>query len=524
MRLVTAAEMRAIDRHAIDTVGIPGLVLMENAGLKVLFTLEKCLGGLKGKRFTIICGKGNNGGDGLVVARHLHNNHLPLHVFLVYPPEELSADARTNLAILRQSGHQPIVMAGTEDLERLRIALEFSDCVIDALFGTGFAGEIEGYPREVVAIANEGNLRRVAIDVPSGLEATTGHVAQTTFQAHLTVTLGAPKIGLFLYPGRDAAGEVWVADIGLPPPTFEAVPSEHTLLTREVVASLLPARPDQGHKGTFGHVLILAGSQDYQGAGVLSTYGALRSGAGLVTLGMPRGVAGRLSCDILPDVIVRTFGEADGGFALEPDDVRGFSGVYHALVAGPGWGKGRARQHSLQVLLEGWPGGLVLDADALNALAEGGGRSSDAENLVLTPHLGEMSRLLGRPVGAIQADPVGAAREFVARQPCVLVLKSATTVVMGPDGHAFLCSRPNAGLARGGAGDLLSGLIGGLLAQGLGGLRAALLGVFLHAEAGAIARAELGPEAMTISEVASLLPRAFLRLRQGEPAGGPATA
>ncbi|RCK80134.1 MAG: NAD(P)HX epimerase / NAD(P)HX dehydratase [Candidatus Ozemobacter sibiricus] len=523
MRLVTAAEMRAIDRHAIETVGMPSLVLMENAGLKVLFTLEKCLGGLKGKRFTIICGKGNNGGDGLVVARHLHNNHLPLHVFLVYPPEELSAEARANLSILRQSGHQPIVMSGTDDLERLRIALEFSDCVIDALYGTGFSGEIEGYPREVVAIANEANLRRVAIDVPSGLAATTGHVAQTTFQAHLTVTLGAPKIGLFLYPGRDYAGEVWVADIGLPPTSFEAVPAEHALLTREVAASLLPLRPDHGHKGTFGHVLLLAGSQEYQGAGVLATYGALRSGAGLVTLGLPRGVAERLRCDILPDVIVRTFDEAEGGFALSADEVRGFSGVYHALVAGPGWGKGRARQLSLQALLEHWPGGLVLDADALNVFTEGTARGPDPHNLVLTPHLGEMSRLLGRPVAAIQADPIGAAREFVARRPCVLVLKAAVTVVVGPDGHAFLCSRPNAGLARGGAGDLLAGLIGGLLAQGLGGLRAALLGVFLHAEAGALARAELGAEAMTISEVASLLPRAFLRLRQGEPASGPGT-
>ncbi|NLI76784.1 MAG: NAD(P)H-hydrate dehydratase [Candidatus Riflebacteria bacterium] len=524
MRLVTAAEMRAIDHHAIGTVGIPGLVLMENAGLKVLFTLEKYLEGVKGKRFTVICGKGNNGGDGLVVARHLFNNQVPLNVFMVFPRQELSEEARANLAILQASGFQPVFMSDTDDLERLRVALEFSDCTIDALFGTGFSGEIEGYAREVVAIANEATSRRVAIDVPSGLCATTGSVSQVTFQAHATITLGAPKVGLFLFPGRDWAGEVWVADIGLPPVSFEAVPAGQTLLTQDLAASLLPPRPEQGHKGTFGQVLILAGSGDYQGAGVLATYGALRSGAGLVTLGMPSTVLANLSCAVLPDTIVRSFPEEEGGFALDDDAVRGFAGVYRALVAGPGWGKGRHRQASLLAILGGWAGGLVLDADALAAFPDRSRVACAGSDLVLTPHLGEMARLTGQPVGSIQADPLGAARKFVAQNPCVLVLKSSTTVVVGPNGHAFLCSRPNSGLARGGAGDLLSGLIGGLIAQGMSGLHAALLGVWLHSEAGAIARAELGPEAMTISEVASLLPRAFRRLRGEERADSPLRA
>ncbi|OIP32206.1 hypothetical protein AUK22_00220 [bacterium CG2_30_54_10] len=516
MRLVTAGEMRGIDKHAIEAVGISSLVLMENAGIKVLFTLEKCLQGIRGKRFTVICGKGNNAGDGLVVARHLFNNHVPVNVFMAFPPEELSPDAKTNLGILRKSGLNAIFMSKNEDLERLRIALEFSDCIIDAMFGTGFNGQIEGYAREVISIANDSRAQRVAIDVPSGLHSSTGKVSDVTFRAHTTITLGAPKLGLFLFPGRDYVGEVWVADIGLPPSSFESIPSQQTLITREVAAALLPDRRENSHKGTFGHLLVLAGSREYQGAGVLATYGALRSGAGLVTLGMPKSVLENLSCEVLPDAIVRSFPESEGGFSLEADDIRSFSGVYSAIVAGPGWGKGRSRQSSLQAIRKEWAGGLLLDADALNAFFEKGLPAFNSSDLVLTPHLGEMARLSGHSISEIQGGLLDIAREFATRRHCVLVLKSATTLVVGPNGHGFLCSRPNSGLARGGSGDLLAGLIGGLMAQGLTGLSAAIIGVFLHAEAGDIARKELGADAMTVSEVASLLPRAFLRLRGQE--------
>ena len=517
MRLVTATEMREIDRHAIETVGINTLILMENAGLKVLLAMEKALSGLRDKRFTVVCGKGNNGGDGLVVARHLFNNGVAVNVFIAAKPDDLSQDAAKNVKVLQNCGFQPVFMSGTEDLAKLRVTLEFSDCAIDAVYGTGFSGQITGYYAEIVKILNESGAKKIAIDVPSGLCATTGALSDPSVFAQVTITLGLPKLGLYLHPGMEAAGEIWVADIGIPQISYDAVRNATLLLTRSVASGFMPARPSQGHKGTFGHVLILAGSQDYQGAGILTSYGSLRSGAGLVSLGLPEKVSAKLNCEVLPDVILRNFPEKDGGFALDENLIGEFGGVYDAIVAGPGWGKGQTRRKSVEILAKKWPGGLVLDADALNALANSEVLENHPGNLILTPHLGEMSRLCGKSISEIKENLINISREFALKNNCVLVLKSAVPVIADPSGRVLVCSRPNSGLAKGGSGDLLAGLIGGLLAQGIPALKAAAIGVFLHAEAGEIARQELGADAMTVSEVASLLPRAFKRLR-GESA------
>ncbi|MBP7633558.1 NAD(P)H-hydrate dehydratase [Candidatus Ozemobacteraceae bacterium] len=519
MRLVTASEMREIDRHAIEKIGIPSLVLMENAGLKILFTLEKNLSGLRGKRFTIVCGRGNNGGDGLVVARHLLNAGVPVEVFLTSRMDELSPDATNNLTVFMASGGQPVVMTDTEDLDRLRVTLNFSDVVIDAIFGTGFTGNINGYLREVVRTINQSHVWCAAIDVPSGLDATTGRLSDPAIRANSTITLGAPKLGMFLYPGRDIVGEVWVADIGLPQISFETVSASHFLVTHDLAAALLPARRESAHKNAFGHLLILGGSETYQGAGVLAAQSGLRSGAGLVTLGLPASIARQVTCPVPPEIIVRPFGDKDGGFALEAEEVRGFVGRYAAVVAGPGWGRSPSAKASMNALIDAWAGGIVLDADALPDPVDLAKLKKHGPDMVLTPHVGEMARMTGRTIASIQEDMIGVAREFAGLMSCVLVLKSATTVIAAPDGRAYICSRPNSGLARGGAGDVLSGLIGGLMAQGLSALHAAIVGVYLHSDAADVARGEFGPDAMCISDVVSALPKSFRRLRGEETHG-----
>ncbi|MBF0503022.1 MAG: NAD(P)H-hydrate dehydratase [Candidatus Riflebacteria bacterium] len=513
MRLVTATEMQAIDRHAIEQIGIPSLVLMENAGLKALLTLERALSGLGGKRFTIVCGRGNNGGDGLVMARHLFNHQIEVNTFIVGSPSELSPDATANLKILLNSNYQPIFMTQTEDLDHLRVALEFSDIAVDAIYGTGFSGHIEGYPREVVRIFNASRSKKISIDVPSGLCSNTGRLSNPSVIADLTVTLGLPKLGLYLHPGCETVGEIWVADIGLPQVSCDTIPGSVSLLTPRLASLLLPSRSNHAHKGSFGHLLILAGSAAYQGAGVLTSYGALRSGTGLVTLGLPAGLSEKMNVDVLPETILRACPSRDGGFAFGEAEVREFAGLYRAIVAGPGWGRSPDRRRSLQALINGWAGALLLDADALNAIEDTAQLANHCGDLVLTPHLGEMSRLTGKTVSAIRDDLLGTATEFTQRTKCVLVLKGSITVIMDPSGQTFLCARPNSGLARGGSGDLLSGLIGGMLAQGISAFAAAALGVHLHAEAAEIARSELGADAMTVSEIASFLPRAFRRLR-----------
>lgn len=519
MRLFTAEEMRAADKHAIEKVGIPGLLLMENAGIKALVTIEKILGGLKGKRFTIVCGRGNNGGDGLVIARHLLNNDVPTHIFVTVEPEEMTADARANFNMLVRSGASPILIKDPQDIDRLRIAMEFSECLLDCLFGTGVKGDVTGFAADVIRAMNDTRARRISIDMPSGLCATTGRASDPTFVAEYTVTLGVPKLGLFIFPGKRLAGEIWVADIGLPAISTAASGASHFLITSALAETLLPERDEAMHKGDAGKVMIIAGSEEYQGAGVMASYGALRSGAGLVTLALPDCLQGKMSCQVLPEVIVKFLPAKDGGFVISQDLAVELSAKNRVLLAGPGWGRCDGRAESVRNLILNWSGPVVLDADALNLVSDPQMLQKAAGPLVITPHIGEMSRLCKLSVEEITGNQIEVARKFALENKLVVVLKSAITIIADPRGRIYVGSRPNSGLARGGSGDLLAGLIAGLIATGVSELNAAVAAVHLLAEAADIAKSELGADSMTISEVASFLPRAFRIMRGDFPAG-----
>ncbi|MBU1105814.1 MAG: NAD(P)H-hydrate dehydratase [Candidatus Riflebacteria bacterium] len=517
MRLLTTEEMQTADRHAIEKVGIPALVLMENAGIKALITMEKIIGGLKGKRFTIVCGKGNNGGDGLVIARHLFNNSVATQVFICATPEEMSPDARHNCEVLVRSGLEPVLLKNRTDIDRLRIAMEFSECVVDCLFGIGVKGDIKGFYADVVSAMNDTRACRIAIDVPSGLCATTGQLSDPAFMAQYTITLGAPKLGLFIFPGKRAAGEVWVADISLPEVSTASAGSRHFLLTSELASTLIPQRDDSMHKGDSGLALILAGSYEYPGAGIIASYGALRSGAGIVQLYLPDCLLGNLSCQVLPEVIVNYLPSQEGGFAIDTGLAVKLTEHSACLLVGPGWGRSNSRAESLNHVLQHWNGLAVIDADALNLISDHDLLKNAAGKLIITPHIGEMARLTGKSVEEIKTNLIETAREFATKNKIIVVLKSAVTVIAEPRGQIYLCSRPNSGLARGGSGDLLAGLICGLAARGISPLNSALSGVFLLAEAGELARNELGADAMTVSETASYIPAAFKKLRGQEP-------
>lgn len=513
MRLITSEEMRSVDRHAIGQIGIPSLVLMENAGVKVLFTLEKILEGLKGKRFTIVCGKGNNGGDGLVVARHLINSGVAVHVFLTSEPDKLSDDCKANYLILKEMGYEFPVIKDLDGINKLRIAMEFSECVIDAVFGTGISGNITGFTADIIRAMNDSMAKKISIDLPSGVCGTTGKVSDPTFEAEITITLALPKVGLFLFPGRDFVGEIWIADIGIPKASLDFVPASYRLITTEMVNSYLPIRSDNLHKGNTGHLLLLAGSKEYRGAGVLSAYGALRSGVGIVTLGLPENLDGKLIGEIPSEIITKYFTSDKGYFDIAENEFEAQLDKYAALVAGPGWGQGDALKRTLNGLLKCWSKPLVLDADALNCIDKSVKLEDCDSDIIITPHIGEMSRLTGLPKDEIKEDMAGVANDFAEKHRCVVVLKSSVTVIAAPGAEVFICSRPNSGLAKGGSGDLLSGLIGGLLAIGCKPIIAAVAGVFIHSEAGELAREELGADAMTISEVVSFIPKAYKNVR-----------
>lgn len=516
MRLFTAEEMRAADKHAIEKVGIPAQVLMENAGIKSLLTIEKILGGLRGKRFTVVCGRGNNGGDGLVIARHLFNNDIAVHVFVTATTEEMAPDARRNFEILQKTGLSPIILKEKHDIDRLRIAMEFSECLVDCLYGTGIKGDIQGFAAEIVSAMNDTRATKIAIDLPSGLCASTGKISNPCFVADYTITLGVPKVGLFVLPGKRAAGEIWTADMGLPAISAASPGSTHFLITSGLAGSLLPERDDCIHKGDAGKLIILAGSKDYQGAGIMASFGALRSGAGLVTLAMPDCLAGNLSCQVLPETIVNFLPSTDGGFSLSEEKCEELAGRYRTILVGPGWGRGEKRAHTLASLLAHWKGLAILDADAINLVAETGLPEQTAARLIITPHLAEMARLCQTTVAEVAENQIEIARRFATANKITVVLKSAITVIADHRGTVYISSRPNSGLARGGSGDLLAGLIAGLAATGLSELNSAIVGVQLLAEAAELTRDELGADAMTVSEVASFIPRAFKILR-GEP-------
>jgi len=518
MRLFTAEEMRAADRHAIEKVGIPGTVLMENAGIKSLLTIEKVLGGLKGKRFTIVCGRGNNGGDGLVIARHLFNNDIPAHVFITATPEEMTPDARLNCEILLRTGVTPVLLKEPQDIDRLRIAMEFSECLIDCLYGTGIKGDIQGFHADVIRAMNDTRATRISIDLPSGLCATTGRLSNPSFNANYTVTLGVPKVGLFVLPGKRAAGEIWIADIGLPAISAASPGSTHFLVTSGLVSALLPQRDDCIHKGDAGKLLIMAGSEEYQGAGVMASFGAHRAGTGIVTLALPDCLQGKLSCQVLPETILQYLPSFEGGLSLSPEKCSELAGRHRTILAGPGWGRGATRATSLGNLLESWNGVMVLDADALNMIADTDLLAKSQARIIITPHLAEMARLCQTTVADVAENQVEIARKFAGKNRVTVVLKSAITVIADHRGVTYICSRPNSGLARGGSGDLLSGIIAGLAATGIPELHAAIVGVFLLSESADLARAELGADAMSISEVASFIPKAFRGLR-GENSG-----
>lgn len=513
MRLLTSEEMRLADGHAIDRIGIPSVVLMENAGIKTLFTLERVLGGLRGKRFSIICGKGNNGGDGLVIARHLVNNKLPVYVFILAEPDKLSKDAQANYKILENMGVEALVVKDNDDINRMRIAVEFSDCLIDCVFGTGYSGEITGLFASVIEAMNDSRAIKVSVDLPSGLCATTGKLSSTSFYADYTVTLGAPKLGLFIFPGKKAAGEVWVADIGIPEVSFAEAAGKNFLVTAQMAETLVPERDPQMHKGNAGKVLIMAGSSQYQGAGIMASYGALRSGAGIVNLALPDCLKGNLSCQVLPEIILTWLVSEDGGFSLDEETVTGYNGRFRSLLAGSGWGRGESRKKALALLLEHWQGHLILDADALNLIEDPEVLRRAHQIPVVTPHIGEMARLLGKTIEEVSDDPVELSRRFATENRAIVVLKSAVTIIADHTGRIFVASNPNSGLARGGSGDLLAGLIAGLAATLISPLNASVVGVHLLSVAAEAAVNDLGADAVTVSEIASYIPQAFRTLR-----------
>jgi len=521
MRILTAEAMREVDRSAIEGLGIPSLVLMENAALGVVDALGEASGAIgAAESAAIFCGPGNNGGDGLAIARHLAVRGWEVAVFLAAGGKELSGDAGAQLAICRKMGLAISEITAEEDAWEALAAAGDLDLIVDALFGTGLARPLSGLFELLVDGINDLPRPCVAVDLPSGLNGSRPEPLGPHVWADLTVTFAAPKIAHVLAPAADAVGELVVADLGIPPRLVDEVEEESgrlELLVEDELAGWLPPRPRDAHKGTFGHALLVAGSPGKAGAAILAARAAVRSGAGLVTVAVPEPILETVDLGSLESMTLALSSAATSQALLEALEGKA------VLAVGPGLGQDEPAVTFIRQIVTASGEAdlpLVLDADGLNAFA--GKAASLMERkapTVLTPHPGELGRLLGISAKDVQGDRLGSVRRAARETGAIVVLKGGRTLIAEPGGNVWINPTGNPGMATGGSGDVLTGLTAGLIAQreayGLEVLDAVLLAVFLHGLAGDLAVVEKGENALAAGDLIEFLPAAFGRLAGG---------
>jgi NAD(P)H-hydrate epimerase len=515
MRPVLAAEaMRRVDARAVSELGIPGPVLMENAGRGAAEALLAALPerGLRarGLRVAVVCGRGGNGGDGLVVARRLKRAGARPEVLLAAPPAALRGDAAEKYRELRRAGLTARVV---EDAAAAAPALRRADVVVDALLGTGARGAPEPLVAALIEAINASGRPVLALDLPSGLPADGGPPPGPAVRAWLTATFAAPKPGLVLGPGADLAGRVVVVPIGVPDAEV-ARGAQTFVLEATDVAPLFPRRPRDVHKGTYGHLLVVAGSVGKTGAAALCARAALRAGTGLVTVATAASAqptVAALTLEAMTEPLPETAARSVGVKAREP--IAALAEARDAVALGPGLGLDHETRALARELIATLPRPMVVDADALTALADHLDvlRGVPAPR-VLTPHPGEMARLVGGGAEDVQRDRLGVARAFATAHGVLLVLKGARTLIALPDGRVLINPTGNAGMASGGTGDVLTGVLGALLARGIDAARAAPAGVYLHGLAGDVAAERVGEEALIAGDIIEALGEAFRRL------------
>lgn len=507
MKVLTADVMRAVDRRAIEEIGIPSLVLMENAALGVVDALTERFPEVR--RVALFCGPGNNGGDGLAVARQLAQRGYDLEIFLLKGGRALAEDAEKQLSICRRGRLEVVEIEREDELGEVLSAAADADLVVDALFGTGLTRPLSALFAACVGGLNALGVRVLAVDLPSGLDASTHRPPGPHVQADLTVTFAAPKVAHVLGPAAEAVGELAVADLGIPGFLLDEAASNLEWLEASDVGSWLPRRPADSHKGSCGHALIVAGGPGRAGAAILAARAAVRFGAGLVTIAVPSSLLSLVDAGSLESLTLALPAGPEGELAQEAAELvlKAAEGK-DSLALGPGLGQSPGAQAAIREIVLRCPLPLVLDADGLNAFAGRlGALRERPASTVLTPHPGEMGRLLGITTAEVQHDRLAAVRRAAELSGAVVVLKGHRSLIAGPQVVA-INSTGNPGMATGGSGDVLTGMIAALLAQRLEAETAARVGVFLHGLAGDRVAARLGAVGLAAADLVEELPRA----------------
>lgn len=517
MKLCTAAEMMDIDRQAIQERGIPGVVLMENAGRACFRHFIGLYADLFPGPALVVAGKGNNGGDGYVIARLLADAGWQVKTLVLGNESDISGDAGVMLEIML---NLDLAVGFVEDVTSLQ--REFSEyppaVVIDAIFGTGLNSPVRGLQAEAIRLINSAPATVFAVDIPSGVNGSDGRILGDAVRADLTVTFDTAKIGHGSRPGADYAGQLEIVDIGIPQMGRSPLSSVVRLIDSRIAADLLPQRSPVGHKGRFGHLLVVAGSRGKTGAAALAGSAAARSGCGLVTVAVPASVHDIIEIK-LTEVMSAPLADRDGLLSVAAmEHIRDLLDGKQALAIGPGLGVNEELRLLIRQLLEISTVPIVIDADGLNLLS---GqleclRNCASEQVVLTPHPGEMARLSGMSIAEIEADRFNVAGRFAREHGVVLLLKGPRTVIAAPDGRININSSGNDGLASGGSGDVLTGIIGSLMALGLDAFAAASMGAWTHGRSAEVATGNKSTAGMVASDLLACLPIVLDEISKGE--------
>lgn len=516
MRVLKAEEMKRIDQKASLEYGIPSIVLMENAGIRTVEVIMEMLEEIEDKKIVVVAGKGNNGGDGLVIARQLINGGARVVVFVMGETGQFTPDTRINYEILQKMKAEVYPLCSNEDIDKFVNSLLDADLIVDSIYGIGFKGKLGEFELEVVNIINKRGVPVIAVDIPSGVEADTGKVHNTAVKAYHTVTFAAPKLGHFLEPGQDFVGNLTVADISIPRFLLAQNDLKNNIITEDMIKPYIFKRKPESHKGTYGHVLVIGGSIGMAGAVSMASYAALRCGAGLVTAAVPESLLSMVA-GFRPEIMTVPLAETGkAAIALEAlPAVENLLGAVSVCAVGCGMSRYMEAKQVINFILEKSGVPLVIDADGINALAEDISILNNRQvPVVLTPHPGEMARLIKKSIKEVQSDRLQIARRFAEEWNVTLVLKGNKTIVAMPNGDAYINITGNPGMATAGSGDVLSGIIAGFIAQGLNPQTAAIAGVYVHGLAGDLACSQKGERGLMAGDIIEGVPEVLRRIEK----------
>lgn len=511
IKIAGAEEMKNIDSQTIEKIGIPGIILMENAALRVVEKIQENIGRLNGKNIVVFAGRGGNGGDAFAVSRHLYNLGANILVILAGSEKKIKGDAGVNLEIVKNMGIKLVEVEDGSCSEQIEVSLCFADAVVDGLLGIGIKGEVDSITANMINHINKAGKLVVSIDIPSGVDGDTGRICGTCVKAGMTVTLGLPKVGLFVGEGAKYTGAIEVVDIGIPDRMIKGKEPAVYLVEREDVESIVPRRTPFSHKGNLGRVLVLAGSTGLTGAAYMAGSAAMKSGSGLVTLGIPSTLNSIMEAKLTEVMTLPLADDGNGSLSARcTEHLESLLDGFDVIAVGPGLGCSPEISQIMTWILRHSRIPVIIDADGINSLAGNIDVLRKAKApVVLTPHPGEMSRLTGLAVKEILDNKVEVLRKYSGEWKAAIVLKDWRTLTAVREGQIFVNTTGNAGMASGGTGDVLTGIIASLAGQGMETSHAAAAGAYIHGLAGDIAAEKKGQTGMTAGDLLESIPYAF---------------